>query len=548
MSLPDRARSVLDYLINSGLGKRRLLFVTHSLGGLLVKQLLRTAYEFQQPEWKALAENTKGVMFLSTPHQGSDLANVASAFKTLVRLTPAMSDLLAKDPHLREIGTWYSENARRLGLITKAYAETKPTNAVVVVDANSANPAVEGCITIPVDEDHISICKPSLHSDPVYVGVKSFITQCLEDVGPTQTKTLDPAPTNLPPPPSLFIGREESLLDLKERLGIAAKGLRVPPMQPLTIIRGWPGLGKTAIARALANDPEVEKAFPEGNIFWGPIGEKPNLLSEIASWGYVLKSDALMQASTLKEATNFLASALGNRHALLILDDVWRAEDADPFLKARRRNCALVITTRLLDVAEHIADGDPSAIYELPRLTVNNALKLLRALASEVVDEYPNESRELVADLEGLPLALKVAGLLLKSEYRKGFGITELLSELRGGARLLNAKAPIDRTDPKTLVTPTVRVLLQKSTDHLDERTRDYFTLLGVHAPKPATFDEDFMKEILELQNPRPIARVLIGRGLLEPVGPRGFPRFQMHALLVMHARSLFPPGCFPPE
>jgi hypothetical protein len=84
---------------------------------------------------------------------------------------------------------------------------------------------------------------------------------------------------------------------------------------------------------------------------------------------------------------------------------------------------------------------------------------------------------------------------------------------------------------------PTVTVLLQRSTDHLDELTRDCFAFLGTFAPKPATFDLTAMKAVWHVEDPKPIARTLVDRGLLEPVPTIG--RFQMHALLAMHALSL---------
>jgi hypothetical protein len=39
-----------------------------------------------------------------------------------------------------------------------------------------------------------------------------------------------------------------------------------------------------------------------------------------------------------------------------------------------------------------------------------------------------------------------------------------------------------------------------------------------------------------ETDDPKPYARILVNRGLLEPVSGG---RFQIHALLVLHARSL---------
>ena len=43
------------------------------------------------------------------------------------------------------------------------------------------------------------------------------------------------------------------------------------------------------------------------------------------------------------------------------------------------------------------------------------------------------------------------------------------------------------------------------------------------------------MKAVWMGDDPRPIVRALVSRGRLEPIGGR----FQMHALLVAHARAL---------
>jgi hypothetical protein len=161
----------------------------------------------------------------------------------------------------------------------------------------------------------------------------------------------------------------------------------------------------------------------------------------------------------------------------------------------------------------------------------------LHALAPKVVPQYPEQCRELVRQLECLPLALQVAGRLLNSEADHGWGVEDLLCELRTTLRLLNESPPADMMAALAReTTPTVAALLRKSTDRLDAVTRDRFALLGAFAPDPGTFGLEAMAAVWQVSDPKPTARKLVQRGLLEPVGPA---RFQMHALLRMLARSL---------
>jgi hypothetical protein len=60
-----------------------------------------------------------------------------------------------------------------------------------------------------------------------------------------------PKPGSAPPLPSLVIGREDDLRNLKARLGLTGEA----SLQVLTVIRSWPGIGKTTIADVLAQHP-----------------------------------------------------------------------------------------------------------------------------------------------------------------------------------------------------------------------------------------------------------------------------------------------------
>ena len=341
-------------------------------------------------------------------------------------------------------------------------------------------------------------------------------------------------PGSAPPLPSLIIGREGALCELKTRLGIGTSSQSSATIQVLTAVRGWPGVGKTTIAAALAHDPEIAAVFPDG-VLWASLGQKPNLISELSVWARALGKDDLLHTRTLEEAMTRLAALLRNKRMLLIVDDVWEAQHATAF-KVGGRDCAMLVTTRVNSVAQAIAPT-PDHIYKLAELSDEKALELLKALAPTVVAEFPQQSLELVRELEGLPLAIQVSGHLLNVEASYGFGVTDLITELRAGVKLLEAKAPVEPANLANETIPTVAVLLQRSTDRLDPEIRYRFAYLGAFAPKPATFDLAAMKAVWQVEDPKPTARILADRGLLEPIVELG--RFQIHALLVLHARSL---------
>ena len=338
-----------------------------------------------------------------------------------------------------------------------------------------------------------------------------------------------PAATNvLPPLPVLIIGREHALDDLKGRLGVRQDALR-----RFTVIQGWPGVGKSTLVGALAHDPEVIKHFADG-ILWASLGEMPSLLSELDAWASALGLSEPGSERTIEQLTAHLIAALRERRMLLIVDDIWHAEHLNPF-KVGGPQCALVCTSRLNEVAQALAPT-ASDVYRLAVLTEAAALELLRRLTPETVTSHPEAARALVRDLEGLPLAIQVAGRLLHSEAQLGWGVDALLEEIRTGASLLQAHVPGDMLPVSAATTPTVAALLRRSTDALDAQTRQQFACLGLFVPKPASFDLGALAVAWDVVDPRPIARVLVNRGLLEPSGGG---RFQLHALLVLHARAL---------
>lgn len=463
---------------------------------------------------------------------------------------PLAADILGKTIEARKVSDWPASSGHSVfNRVQEAMDWADIALALITPDPRSENGAPnvideiarwqerKGGETLAVIRQK-GVKAHSNISGLVYIGYKNdVVSECREKLlqflkqASLQIENFEESPkflSNTPPRPPLVIGRETDMAYLRNRIGIGEV-----EKSPLTIIRGWPGVGKTTTVITLLYQPGIAKAFPDG-VLWAALGEKPNVFSELAAWGRALGVDDIGRLPTIEEAMARLTALLHDKQMLLIIDDVWETAHGLPF-KIAGEKCATVFTTRFQDVARALADIPDEQVYKLPVLTDDKALELLETLTPKTVEEHPDESLILVKDLEGLPLAIQVAGRLLIEEHDLGWGVADLIADLREGAKLLAAKAPADRSDIVNQTTPTVAALLKKSTDTLSEEIRIHFAFLGAFAPKPATFDLPAMAAVWLVEDAKASVRILVNRGLLEPVSER----FQMHALLVAHAKSL---------
>ena len=177
MPLTERATNILNLLESEGLGVRPLIWICHSLGGLVVKQLLQTAEIQNQLSWKCFVENTKAIVFLSTPHAGAQIANAVNLMGKLLRTTAGMTDLQASNEHLRYLSLWYSNNAARLKIETRVFYEKRDLGGIRIVNEDTANPGISGVMPVAMDDHHLSICKPADRNQQVYKSVRLLVSQ-----------------------------------------------------------------------------------------------------------------------------------------------------------------------------------------------------------------------------------------------------------------------------------------------------------------------------------------------------------------------------------
>ena len=81
MGIGDRSDSILSQMRNEGIGKRPILLICHSLGGIIAKRMIVDSAIRSDEVNVEFINQIKGVAFLATPHSGSDAGTLAKIVK-----------------------------------------------------------------------------------------------------------------------------------------------------------------------------------------------------------------------------------------------------------------------------------------------------------------------------------------------------------------------------------------------------------------------------------------------------------------------------------
>jgi len=168
------AEGLLTELRDERSGKaqfRPLIFIAHSLGGIVVKKALIISGQ-RHTQYGEILEHTRHLMFFGTPHQGT-----TSMAGFLRRLGSVLS---AKASVLRELELWsdqvletnsffLAEIAPKLSITT--YWEREKIHGVQVVEEGSARLNMTHEDVIGLDANHLNMCKYCDASDNKYIKV-----------------------------------------------------------------------------------------------------------------------------------------------------------------------------------------------------------------------------------------------------------------------------------------------------------------------------------------------------------------------------------------
>jgi tetratricopeptide (TPR) repeat protein/transcriptional regulator with XRE-family HTH domain len=346
---------------------------------------------------------------------------------------------------------------------------------------------------------------------------------------PASGPILDPAIPPLPAGEHGLVGRDELLRNLKERL---LSGKRVA----ISALNGLPGVGKTALATALAHDEEVQAHFADG-VLWAGLGYEPDVLGLLSRWGTVLGCP-LPDLARRNQPDAWAASihaAIGQKRMLLVIDDAWEIAPALAF-QIGGPNCAHLVTTRFPEIARRFAADGAVPVGELAD---TDARLLLVRLAPEVVEAEPEASGMLVKAVGGLPLALTLLGNYLRAQAHSGQPrrIRAALERLRSAEerlRLTEPQALIGKHPSLSVGTSlSLQAVIGISDQQVSEEARATLRALAVFPPKPDTFSEAAAVAVSGM--PVETLDMLTDAGLLESSGPE---RYTLHQTIADYARA----------
>ena len=181
-------------------------------------------------------------------------------------------------------------------------------------------------------------------------------------------------------------------------------------------ITGPGGFGKTTTVISLCHYPIVNKHFTDGFVFieLGPQATDPSIkLRKI----YNLLTGEQCGINVVEQKINQLTTDYYH-NLLVIIDDVWHAEDAEPLVKAFS-NCKTILTTRMNNIEQYIPTNQ---LFIIGPMTQHEAITLLTSGvidSSQLSQEDVSLLDELAQDVHLWPLLLSLIRRLLSHNLKQ---------------------------------------------------------------------------------------------------------------------------------
>jgi len=190
-SLEERSADMLKKLQEAGVGRRPVIFVGHSMGGLIIKKMLTAARDSEDESLKNLTQNTKGVVFYSTPHDGSQIASLGNGMiRHFFFPSIEVQELEFNNPNLHSLNMNFKEFVRKFQTKVISFGEQLPTlnfgvTDKVVVPSESSDPGVGEFYQVPFN--HINVCKPDSRKSILFRKFYDMVLDAVDEASPIIT-------------------------------------------------------------------------------------------------------------------------------------------------------------------------------------------------------------------------------------------------------------------------------------------------------------------------------------------------------------------------
>lgn len=209
MTLNDFANDLLfrmkyDEETEERLGQVPIVFVAHSMGGLVFKkackfEILNPFHQFDahtiivihgqaNEEYKDIITQVKAVLFLSTPHRGTDLADILNKVlsSSMFGHSPKdyVQELTKRSPTIDEMNEQFRHHASKLKIFS--FYETLTTTVgpvkTLILEKQSSVLGYQHETPQPLVANHHDVCKFSSPEDPNYQSVKGALRSIINTV------------------------------------------------------------------------------------------------------------------------------------------------------------------------------------------------------------------------------------------------------------------------------------------------------------------------------------------------------------------------------
>ncbi|KAL8393686.1 hypothetical protein RB595_003429 [Gaeumannomyces hyphopodioides] len=173
----------------AGEGSRPILFVAHSLGGIVVKEALRRSRRCAtvKPHIHAICESTLGLLFFGTPHRGADPRSFLHQVLTVSALSfgfkvnqSIVDTLMPHNPHLQDLSDDFAilcvEREWPVFSFQEEYGVALLSGAKVVNDHSSCLDDVRIETKRHISSNHMDMCRFSGLEDAQYTKVAAAMT------------------------------------------------------------------------------------------------------------------------------------------------------------------------------------------------------------------------------------------------------------------------------------------------------------------------------------------------------------------------------------